>query len=66
MLRWKKIQMVSKTCKAIHFARSQKVQYKYIVSKILSALETFPYKYEARGEGGGWIKNVLGGKKLKN
>ena len=37
--------MVSKTHQAIHFARSQKRQHKYIVSKILSALETFPYNY---------------------
>ena len=39
----KRIYMDSKNHHVIHFAISQKSQHKYIVSKSLSALETFPY-----------------------
>ena len=49
------------------FGRSQKIQHKYIVSKSLSRLETFPnnlYAWDGGG-GGGWNKNVLGRKESK-
>ena len=38
-----RIQMVIKTHQAVNFARSQKSKHKYIVSKSLSTLKTFPY-----------------------
>ena len=50
------------------FARSQKSQHKYIVSKLLSGLETsFPNKRHDGGGGaeGGWNKNILCGKNRK-